>query len=213
MTREAFENAMAVVMALGGSTNAVLHLIAMARSVDVPLTIDDFQKTSDRVPYLADLRPSGKYVQEDLHQVGGTPAVMKLLLDEGLLTRRLPNDHRQNHCREPGGVAGAFQGAGCGSPGVQPDQKDRAHSDHARQLLPGWGGRKDHRQGRLAVHRHRELLRLRRGNAGRHAAAESQKGRRGHHPLRRATRWAWDAGDAFADGLRSWVPASLRMWH
>lgn len=85
MTREAFENAMVVVMALGGSTNAVLHLIAMARSVDVPLTIDDFQKVSDRVPFLADLKPSGKYVQEDLHNVGGTPAVMKYLLQEGLL--------------------------------------------------------------------------------------------------------------------------------
>jgi dihydroxy-acid dehydratase len=85
MTREAFENAMALVMAVGGSTNAVLHLIAMARAVEVPLTIDDFQHTSDRVPYLADLRPSGKYVQEDLHRVGGTPAVMKLLLEEGLL--------------------------------------------------------------------------------------------------------------------------------
>ena len=85
MTREAFENAMTIIMAVGGSTNAVMHLIAMARSVDVPLTIDDFQRTSDRVPYLADLRPSGKYVQEDLHQVGGTPAVMKLLLDEKLM--------------------------------------------------------------------------------------------------------------------------------
>jgi dihydroxy-acid dehydratase len=85
MTREAFENAMVVVMAVGGSTNAVLHLIAMARSVNVPLTIDDFQKVSDRIPYLADLRPSGKYVQEDLHAVGGTPAVMKLLLENGLL--------------------------------------------------------------------------------------------------------------------------------
>jgi dihydroxy-acid dehydratase len=90
MTREAFENAMAVVMAAGGSTNAVLHLIAMARAVDVPLTIDDFQRTSDRVPYLADLRPSGKYVQEDLHNVGGTPAVMKLLLEEGLLVGDCP---------------------------------------------------------------------------------------------------------------------------
>jgi dihydroxy-acid dehydratase len=85
MTREAFENAMALVMAVGGSTNAVMHLIAMARAVDVPLTIDDFQRTSNRVPYLADLRPSGQFVQEDLHNVGGTPAVMKLLLDEGLL--------------------------------------------------------------------------------------------------------------------------------
>jgi dihydroxy-acid dehydratase len=85
MTRRAFENAMVVIMALGGSTNAVLHLIAMARAVDVPLTIDDFQKISDKVPFLADLKPSGKYVQEDLHQVGGTPAVMKYLLEKGLI--------------------------------------------------------------------------------------------------------------------------------
>lgn len=86
MTREAFENAMVVVMALGGSTNAVLHLLAMARSVDIPLTIDDFQRASDRVPYIADLKPSGRYVQEDLHNVGGTPGVMKYLLSEGLMT-------------------------------------------------------------------------------------------------------------------------------
>ncbi|MDC0935008.1 dihydroxy-acid dehydratase [Pirellulales bacterium] len=85
MTRQAFENAVAYVIAVGGSTNAVLHLIAMARSVDVELTIDDFQAISDRTPFLADLRPSGKYVQEELHAVGGTPAVMKLLLDAGLI--------------------------------------------------------------------------------------------------------------------------------
>ncbi len=85
MTRQAFENAMTVVIALGGSTNAVLHLIAMARSVDVPLTIDDFQATSDRVPFLADLKPSGRFVQEDLHSVGGTPAAMKYLLEKGYL--------------------------------------------------------------------------------------------------------------------------------
>ena len=85
MTRAAFENAMVTVMALGGSTNAVLHLIAMARSVDVDVTIDDFQSVSDRIPYLADLKPSGKFVQEDLHSIGGTPAVMKYLLKEGLM--------------------------------------------------------------------------------------------------------------------------------
>ncbi len=85
MTRAAFDNAMVMVMALGGSTNAVLHLIAMARAVGVKLTIDDFQKVSDRVPFLADLKPSGKYVMEDLHKVGGTPAVMKYLLEKGLL--------------------------------------------------------------------------------------------------------------------------------
>ncbi len=86
MTRAAFENAMVVVIALGGSTNAVLHLIAMARSVGVELSLHDFQKVSDRVPFLADLKPSGKFVQEDLHSVGGTPAVMKFLLAEGLMS-------------------------------------------------------------------------------------------------------------------------------
>ncbi len=85
MTRDAFENAMVITMALGGSTNAVLHLIAMARSVGVPLTIDDFQEVSDRTPFLADLKPSGRYVMEDLHKVGGTPAVLKMLLDQGVL--------------------------------------------------------------------------------------------------------------------------------
>jgi dihydroxy-acid dehydratase len=85
MTREAFENAMVMVMVLGGSTNAVLHLIAIARSVDVELGIGDFQAVSDRIPYLADLKPSGKYVMEDLHNVGGVPAVMKHLLGHGLL--------------------------------------------------------------------------------------------------------------------------------
>ena len=85
MTREAFENAMAIVSALGGSTNAVLHLIAMARAVGVPLGIDDFQRTSDRVPFLADLKPSGTHVMEDLFAVGGTPAVLRLLLEHGVL--------------------------------------------------------------------------------------------------------------------------------
>ncbi len=85
MTRVAFENAMVMVMALGGSTNAVLHLIAMARAVGVPLGIDDFQAVSDRIPYIADLKPSGKYVMEDVHKLGGIPAVMKYLLGEGLL--------------------------------------------------------------------------------------------------------------------------------
>jgi len=85
MTRAAFENAMVVVMALGGSTNAVLHLIAMARAVDVPLTIDDFQSVSDRVPLLADLKPSGAFVMEDMQGIGGTPALMKYLWQNGFI--------------------------------------------------------------------------------------------------------------------------------
>ena len=85
MTRQAFENAMVLITVLGGSTNAVLHLIAMARAVDVELTVDDFQAVSDRTPFLADLKPSGRYVMEDLHNVGGTPAVMKFLLDNDMI--------------------------------------------------------------------------------------------------------------------------------
>src|SRR6185312_15296457 len=85
MTKKAFENAITVVMVLGGSTNAVLHLIAMAKSVDIDLTQDDFQRISDKIPLLADFKPSGKYLMQDLHQYGGIPAVMKYLLKHGLL--------------------------------------------------------------------------------------------------------------------------------
>lgn len=85
MTREAFDNAITVIMVLGGSTNAVLHLLAMARSVGIQLTQDDFQAISDKVPVLADFKPSGKYLMEDLHNKGGVPSVMKYLLQKGLL--------------------------------------------------------------------------------------------------------------------------------
>jgi dihydroxy-acid dehydratase len=85
MTREAFDNALTLIMALGGSTNAVIHFIAMARAVGIPLSQDDFQRISDKVPVIADLKPSGKYLMEDLHRIGGVPAVMKYLLGKGLL--------------------------------------------------------------------------------------------------------------------------------
>ena len=85
MTRAAFENAMVLITVLGGSTNAVLHLLAIADSAGVDLSIDDFQKVSDRIPFLADLKPSGRYLMEDLHDVGGTPAVLRMLLDRGLI--------------------------------------------------------------------------------------------------------------------------------
>ncbi len=85
LTIKSFKNAISVVVALGGSTNAVLHLLAMAKAARVQLTIDDFKEISDRTPFIADLKPSGKYLMEDLHKVGGVPAVMKLLLKEGYL--------------------------------------------------------------------------------------------------------------------------------
>jgi dihydroxy-acid dehydratase len=85
MTKRAFENALVVTMALGGSTNAVLHLIAMAKATQVELSLDDIQRVSDRVPFLADLKPSGAYVMEDLHNIGGVPGVLKYLLREGYI--------------------------------------------------------------------------------------------------------------------------------
>jgi len=85
MTKTAFENAITLIIALGGSTNAVLHMIAMAKAVEVDISLDDFQRISDKTPFIADLKPSGQYVMEDLFNIGGVPAVMKYLLDAGLL--------------------------------------------------------------------------------------------------------------------------------
>ena len=85
LTKKAFENAIAVVMCMGGSTNAVLHLLAIAREAEVDLTLDDFNRIADRVPHLADMKPFGKYVMNDIDHVGGIPVVMKALLDEGLI--------------------------------------------------------------------------------------------------------------------------------
>ena len=85
MTKKSFENSITLVMALGGSTNAVLHLIAMAKTAGIDITLKDFQRISDKTPYLADLKPSGKYLMEDLHNAGGIPAVMKMLMEEDFL--------------------------------------------------------------------------------------------------------------------------------
>jgi dihydroxy-acid dehydratase len=85
MTKKAFENAITTVMVLGGSTNAVLHLLAMAKTADIELTLEDFQRISDKTPFIADLKPSGKYLMEDLHKIGGVPGVLKILLKEGYL--------------------------------------------------------------------------------------------------------------------------------
>jgi dihydroxy-acid dehydratase len=85
VTKKSFENAITLIIVLGGSTNAVLHLIAMAKAFEVDIAIDDFQRISDKVPFLADLKPSGKYLMEDVHAIGGVPAVMKMLLEKGLV--------------------------------------------------------------------------------------------------------------------------------
>ena len=88
-------------MALGGSTNAVLHLLAMAREADVDLTIDDFNRIGDKVPHLGDLKPFGRYVMNDVDKVGGIPVVMKALLDAGLMHGDVPDRHREDDGGEP----------------------------------------------------------------------------------------------------------------
>ncbi len=128
MTRAAFENAMVIIMATGGSTNAVLHLIAMARAIGVPLTIDEFQTVSDRIPYIADLKPSGKYVMEDIHGIGGTPAVLKYLLEKGLI---------DGHCMTVTGKTlaenlASLPGLKAGQEIIQPIEKPIKESGHIR---------------------------------------------------------------------------------
>jgi dihydroxy-acid dehydratase len=90
ITKESFENALVMMMALGGSTNGVLHMLAIANTAQVPLSLDDFQRVSDKIPFLADMAPSGKYFMEDLFDIGGTPSVMKFLVAAGLLNGNIP---------------------------------------------------------------------------------------------------------------------------
>ena len=151
MTRAAFENAMVVIMATGGSTNAVLHLIAMARAVEVPLTIDDFQKVSDRIPYIADLKPSGKYVMEDLHYVGGTPAVMKYLLEKGLLDGSCLTVTGKTIAENLAPLTGLAEGQRIIAP-IETPIKESGHIRIMRgNFCSGRRGGKDHRQGRPEV--------------------------------------------------------------
>jgi dihydroxy-acid dehydratase len=90
LTKKSFHNALVMMMILGGSTNGVLHMLAMAGSADVPLTLDDFQLVSDKIPFIADLAPSGQYYMADLHEIGGTPAVLKMLVAAGLIDGTIP---------------------------------------------------------------------------------------------------------------------------
>ena len=101
MTKPAFENAIALTSALGGSTNAVLHLLAIANEAGVELDLDDFNRIAARVPHIADMKPGGKFHMSDLDRVGGVPVVLRHLLDAGLLARRRADRDRQDDGREP----------------------------------------------------------------------------------------------------------------
>ena len=167
MTREAFENAITVVMALGGSTNAVLHLLAMAREAEVDLTLDDFNRIGDKVPHLGDLKPFGKYVMNDVDKVGGIPMVMKALLDAGLL---------HGDCLTVTGKTMAENLADIAPPGGRrrrdphprpADPQDRRPHDPQGLAGARGRGREVGRLRRLGLHRHRPGLRRRAGGARR----------------------------------------------
>jgi dihydroxy-acid dehydratase len=190
LTRKSFENALTMIMAVGGSTNAVLHLLAIAKAAGIALSLDDFQRASDRVPLLADLKPSGKYVQEDLHAVGGTPAVMKYLLERGYLQDARGEPVERGPAQGRTADHPAHRGA---SPAARP------YPDSVRQPRPGRRRGEDHWQGRRAVRGHCQGVRLGGSHACRPRTRGDREGARGRHSLRGAARRARDAGNADAD--------------
>ena len=142
-------------MALGGSTNAVLHLIAMAKAADVKLTIDDFQRVSNRTPLLADMKPSGPWVMEDLWRVGGVPAVMKLLLEAGMLHGDCMTVTGKTVAENLRELPGSDARPGDRLPALTADQADGPSADSVRQPRHRGGRGQDHRQGGHDLHRAR----------------------------------------------------------
>ena len=167
LTKEAFENAIAVVMAFGGSTNAVLHLLAIAHEADVELSLEDFSRIGSQVPHLADVKPFGRHVMFDVDHIGGVPVMMKALLDAGLLHGDCLTVTGQTMAEN----LAAHRPAGPGRQGAaragQPDPPDRGHHHPARIAGAGRRGGQDGRFRLRRVRRHRKGFRRRTGRAGR----------------------------------------------
>ena len=184
LTKEAFENAIAVVMAFGGSTNAVLHLLAIAHEANVKLSLEDFTRIGQKVPHLADVKPFGKHVMFDVDHIGGVPVVMKALLDAGLLHGDCLTVTGQTMAREPGPhrAAGPRRQGAAGD--GQSDPPDRRHHDPARVA----GARR--RGGEVGglrlrcVRGHGKGFRARTGGAGRAGGRHDHERRCRRHPLR-----------------------------
>ncbi len=210
MTKEAFENAITVVMALGGSTNAVLHLLAIAREAEVDLTLDDFNRVGDKVPHLGDLKPFGKYVMNDVDKVGGIPMVMKALLDAGLM---------HGDCLTVTGKTMRENLEALAPPSVddeviramgRPIHKTGGITILKGSLAPGGRGREVGRVRRDDVHRHGPGLRRRAGRAGRPRGGHDHRRRRRGDPLRRAPRAGRGCGRCWRSPVRSRAPGSAR---
>ena len=128
LTKEAFENGIAVAVSMGGSTNVVLHLLAIAYEAGVDLSIEDFHRISERTPYIADMKPGGRYLMVDLHREGGVPTVMKRLLDAGTAARECDDGYGQDYRGEPGGCGDSDLRQGSPSRGAAPESS-RLHGD------------------------------------------------------------------------------------
>ena len=199
MTREAFLNAIRVVMALGGSTNAVLHLLAMAHEAEVELTIDDFNPIAESTPTLADLKPAGRYVMKDLDQVGGVPMVLRMLLDAGLLYGDCITVTGRTMAENLADVEVRPRRAGRGLPGGPAAQGERRHPGDQGQPGARRGGAEVLRRDGAPPPRPGAGVRGRGGGAAGDSDGSGAQGRRAGDPLRGAARRSRDARDAGPD--------------
>ena len=200
LTRKAFENAITVVIALGGSTNAVLHLLAIANEARVKLSLDDFTRIGKRVPVLADVRPSGRYLMSELIAIGGIQPLMKMLLEADLLHARLSNSHGPDTGRQSRRHRHVSCWTGYRAAALRSAEERQSSRHPVRERGSGGRGRKDHRQGRAAVQWQGASLRrgraCDRGHPRRHGASRGCRG----DPKRGTQRGSRNARDAESDG-------------
>ncbi len=199
LTREAFENGIAVCMALGGSTNAVLHLLAIAHAAEVPLELDDFERIRARVPVLCDLKPSGRFVATDLHQAGGVPAVMKLLLEHGVLHGHCLTVTGKTLAENIAEAAELTRGSGGNSPVGPAAVRRGAPRRAARQPGTRWGGGKDQWSEEPTHAGTGAGVRVGRGVPRRDPRGPGSRRRYPCHPERGPCRGAWHARNAGAN--------------
>jgi hypothetical protein len=209
VTRRSIENAVAVIMATGGSTNAVLHFLAIAHAAEVEWTIDDFERVRRKVPVLCDLKPSGRYLAVDLHRAGGIPQVMKILLEAGICTATA-SPSRQDTGRDARRAARRTGGPGCDPPHRPADVRARPPRHPARKPVAGGLGCQDHRPQEPGHYRAGARLRRRAvGHGGDHGAAH-RRGRRDGAALPRAEGRARACRRCWRRRARSSARASAR---
>ena len=210
LTMDAFENAITLVMALGGSTNAVLHLLAIAREAEVDLNIADFNRIGDKVPHIADMKPFGRYVMTDIDRIGGIPVVMRALLDAGLLHGDALTVTGKTLAENLDEIAPPQPDGQVIRPLATPIHRTRRPDDPARFAGARGCGRQNGRLRRRRVRGHRAGVRPRAGSHGRRRGRDAERGRHRRHPLRRARRAGPGCARCWPSPGRSRAPAWAR---